>query len=180
MMTSCRSAFALVLPVAFAVSGLSLVACGGEVAPSAPESTNPEPANPPPGTPQPGAPQGSALVGTFGHESPPPMSYDTATVVATATAATFEFQCMRGDTSAVTVDASGAFTAHGTLSTTGGFLQSFPDATFTGTVEGNTLTLTATWQTTITSSTGTMPYTETYGPVTFTKGVVPTHQIGCI
>jgi hypothetical protein len=198
-----RSSLARLLTVVFPLvivgGGLSLAACGGEVAPSPPESTNPQGDDPQPGGPQPGssqpsgsqptspptappptAPQGSVLVGSFGHQSPSPNDYDGASVDATATGATFDFQCMHGETSALIVDATGAFTAQGSLTTTGGVIQSYPDAKFTGTVAGNTLTLTATWQTTITSKDGTMPYTETYGPQTFTKDLVPKRQAGCI
>ena len=194
MMKLCRSSFALLLPVAFALGGLSLAACGGEVVSSPPESTNPQPAKPQPSDPQPGAPQPSdpqpgpqpsgpvanALVGNFGHQGAAPNDYDGATIAATATAAAFDFQCMHADTNPIVVDASGAFTTQGTVTSTGGPEESFPNAKFTGTVDGNTLTVTASWQTTVTTSTGTMPYTLTYGPATFTKGLVPSRQAGCI
>lgn len=119
-------------------------------------------------------------MGDFGHQDPSPSNYDGAAIHATSTGATFDFQCMHADASALVVDASGAFESQGTLVTTGGLITSYPDAKFTGTVSGDTLTLTASWQSTVTTSTGTMPYTETYGPVTFIKNLVPTRTAGCI
>ena len=202
MIPSARSAFAsLFVSVVFAAGALSLPACGGEVEPTGSHPSDPAPGTPQPGSPDPGAPQpgpttpttpptgpatpqpspqGNALVGDFGHQDPAPASYDGATIHATSTGATLDFQCMHADASALVVDASGAFEGEGTLSTTGGVLTSYPGAKFTGTVSGDTLTLTATWQTTVTTSTGTMPYTETYGPVTFTKNLVPQRRAGCI
>jgi hypothetical protein len=126
-----------------------------------------------------GGPSGPALVGDFGYESPPP-TFQAATVHAEASAATYSFQCMHGDSGPIRPDATGAFTASGSLSTTGGALRTFSDVTFSGTVQGEILTLNATWQTTTTTSAGTEPYTETFGPVTMTKGTAPTRFPGCV
>jgi hypothetical protein len=195
MTPSVRSSFAsLLVSVVFAAGALSLSACGGEVEPTGPHPSDPAPGAPQPGSPDPGAPQpgptapatpqpspqGNPLVGDFGHQDPAPASYDGATIHATSTGAALDFQCMHADASALIIDPSGAFEGQGTLTTTGGLLTSYPDAKFTGTVSGDTLTLTVTWPTTLTTSTGTMPYTETYGPATFTKNLVPKRSAGCI
>lgn len=149
-------------------------ACGGHtssgVGDPAPSATTP---NPPPG------PTSGGIVGDYGYDGPP-STYEAATIKATDTSAAFQFQCMRGETGPIVPDASGKFTLSGSLTTTGGAIHTISNVTFTGTVEGDTMTFGASWPSTMTTSNGTQPYTETYGPITLTKGLVPERQPGCI
>jgi hypothetical protein len=145
--------------------------CGGAVATPTPD---PAPVDPGPGPTS----HASPLVGDFGYQSP--AEYDAATVRATATTASFTFQCMKGDTGAIVPDASGAFSVSGQVVTTGGGIVTIPNVTFSGTVSGDTMRLTVAWLTTEETPTGVKPYPETYGPVTLTKGVVPDRWPGCI
>lgn len=179
--------------VAVALGFASSLGCGGSVSPeptssskgpggaptAAPSPTDPAPSpTQPPAQPAP-TPAPGAILGNYGYESPPG-TYGAASASASATAATYDFQCMQGDSGPIVPDANGAFTAHGTLTTSGGRTMTIKDVTFTGTVTGDAFTLTATWPTTVTTSDGTHPSTDAFGPVTLTKGVVPTRWPGCI
>lgn len=187
-----RHASSLLL-VAAALGIAASVGCGGSVSPeptssskgpgAAPTATQadpaPSPTQPPAQPAQPAQPAPGTILGDYGYESPPG-TYGAATVTAAAASASYDFQCMQGDSGAIVPDASGAFTAHGTLTTSGGRIQTISNVTFTGTVSGGAMTLTVTWPTTITTKDGTQPSTDTFGPVTLTKGVVPTRWPGCI
>ena len=176
--------FALLACVTLAFS----IGCGGQVSTSDPDPA-PVPAGGGPGTNDPGSPsdpsapsgpQGVAgIVGEYGYELPPG-PYKTATAHAAANAATYEFDCMQGNSGPIVPDATGAFSTKGSLTSVGGPTTTYGDVTFSGTVIGDTLTLTVAWPSTETTSTGTKQVTDTYGPVTLTKGLVPTLWPGCI
>jgi len=85
--------------------------------------------------------------------------------------ATYDFACEHGVSPAIVPDASGAFTVQGTAVPTGGAIPTgpAPEATFSGTVSGDTITLTIT-----VSGNPTV-----FGPFTLAKGVVP-EPLGCI
>jgi hypothetical protein len=120
-----------------------------------------------------------ALVGAYGYESSPVL-YDAASVTTSSTAATYDFQCLHGETGPIRPDARGAFSIGGSLVPKGGLVRTISNVTFSGVVSGDTMTLTVTWPTTIITATGEKPDTSTFGPVTLTKGLAPTRWPGCI
>jgi hypothetical protein len=157
---------------------LVLNGCGGS---SAPVDTQPAPApTHVPDNPAPPPPSGPPTIGDYGYESPPNV-YDGATASASSTAAAFHFQCRNGNTGPIVTDAAGHFSLKGTVDSVGGGpTPTISDVTFSGTITGDTMTLTVAWPITLTNANGEHPSTQTYGPVALTKGVVPTRQPGCI
>ncbi len=150
--------------IAAALSVASLVGCGGAVAT---KEVPPADAATAPSTDA----ASSAFTGEFGYQGLNG-SYDAAEVTASINAATYDFDCLHGNTGPIVLDANGAFSTQGTLVTTGGEIETFPNATFAGTVAGGSLVLTVSWSTSSSA--------DSYGPVTFTKDLVPTQWAGCI
>jgi hypothetical protein len=118
--------------------------------------------------------------GSFGYEPSDMQDYQSATVSASDTQASYQFSCMDGTSAAIAPDANGAFSVRGTLTELGGQGGTFSNVTFAGSVDGDTITFTASFPTTLTTDNGTQPYTEVFGPYVVTKGVNPTRWPGCI
>jgi hypothetical protein len=139
-------------------------------------------------------PSSSGLAGDYGYESPGSayaaakagvrlsgVSYDFLGDAPVGFGSTATFQCIHGESGPIVPDANGAFTAQGTLTTTStAAIVTHSNVTFSGTASANILVLTASWPSTITTSTGAQASTETVGPMTLTRGVVPTQYPGCI